>query len=258
MAKHNTGRRIAFSNVKKPQSESAYIRNMISGGRGAGKTVSSTRMAAEAYHAFVSHRQGQAASQPEPLPFDEIRADGSLPQTLVEYISRIDGNRVSDTRTQDRLISRASAFSSRGNPFQSPTSQAPPPPQQGIIWTNTPDSSGGWRGNGSSSAPYIQPVTTESIKEQQPQRPEYTADETDTKFIALVTMTFVGDQVTGILFVRRCGAWKLIECKTGLRIASASAGAVLPDHTVHYYIYQEEDEQKSKRVFKRHETVGAE
>jgi hypothetical protein len=82
----------------------------------------------------------------------------------------------------------------------------------------------------------------ESVTEQ----PKYSPEEKKGRLIAYATVRIDGVEHTGILFVRRCGAWKLVDCETLFRVASGSAGSKLPDHTIKYYIYQDTSEKQKE------------
>jgi hypothetical protein len=110
----------------------------------------------------------------------------------------------------------------------------PPNPDQYFkIVGNISDSS-------NSSGGYMPYPSTHPVLTHPPQKePKYTTDEMKCRFIAYATIHMGGVEHTGILSVRKCGAWKLVGCSTLCRIAGDSAGAVLPDHKIHYYIYRD-------------------
>jgi hypothetical protein len=106
--------------------------------------------------------------------------------------------------------------------------------------------------------------TTDRTSEEQPnkkkkQEPKYTQEEMKGKFVAYATIIVDGIEHTGVLFVRKCGAWKLFDCISMVRVAGGSQGSVLPEHKIHYYIYSEEfsAKQRGEKQKNRFDTIEA-
>lgn len=106
-------------------------------------------------------------------------------------------------------------------------------PQQ--IWTNEPFQS-----------PSITITWPNTASPLEPQK--HTVEELKGKLIAYATITVDGKDHKGVLFVRKCGAWKLIECETMKKIASGGKDSPMPEVIVHYVIYSHfEDDKKKKK-----------
>jgi hypothetical protein len=105
------------------------------------------------------------------------------------------------------------------------------------------------------TSPVIPPQTQE-----EPRKPKYTSEQLKGKFVAYATIRLNDVEHTGILFVRKCGAWKLIDCKTMNRVAGGSEGAELPEHIIHYYIFKEAsvDGTAVKKKYERFEQIDIE
>jgi hypothetical protein len=93
----------------------------------------------------------------------------------------------------------------------------------------------GWYGG--SISPLVTPLK---------EKPKHDPKEMMGKMVAFATVRVQGIEHTGVLFVRRCGAWKLIDCRTMNRVAGGSEHSPLPDVTIHYIIYAEETDPKPK------------
>jgi len=88
---------------------------------------------------------------------------------------------------------------------------------------------------------YIKPKTTPNKLNK------YSVEELKGKLVAYATIKYAGLEQTGILFVRKCGAWKLIECSSMTKVASGSQDTPLPDLTIHYIIYTQLEETPKKK-----------
>jgi hypothetical protein len=136
--------------------------------------------------------------------------------------------------------------------------------------SNTGDNAGSWTVPNTSQPftsqpyqnPYIPSITTYpygrqqgwygspiQIQQQKPlqEKPKHDPKELAGKMVAYATVRVQGIEHTGVLFVRRCGAWKLIDCRTMNKAASGSEKSPLPDVTIHYIIYAEETDTKPKK-----------
>ena len=132
--------------------------------------------------------------------------------------------------------------------------------------TNTGDNTGSWTAPNTNQPytsqpyyPYV-PTRTGSIPygwEQgygqpftptttQKEKPKHDPKELAGKMVAYASVRVQGIEHTGVLFVRRCGAWKLIDCRTMNKVASGSEKEPLPDVYIHYIIYAEETDTKPK------------
>jgi hypothetical protein len=136
--------------------------------------------------------------------------------------------------------------------------------------TSTGNNTGSWTvpdTNGSLpyTAPYQNPYvpTTNEFPHQwqtypfsspQKEKPKHDPKELMGKMVAYATVRMQGIEHTGVLFVRRCGAWKLIDCISMNKVASGSEKAPLPDVTIHYIIYTEEND-KSPRPKSRFDDI---
>jgi len=104
-----------------------------------------------------------------------------------------------------------------------------------------------------SPSPYTWGSPVSTIFDKQPgkstkQTPKnHSAEELKGKLVAYATIKYAGLEQTGILFVRKCGAWKLIECSSMTKVASGSQDTPLPDLTIHYIIYSQLEETQKKK-----------
>jgi hypothetical protein len=174
----------------------------------------------------------------------------------------------------------------RNADIQKPELSSSNPPQTGWV------SSSSWgqpsRTDGNSGAPYTsQPYGTNTIPTEQqqyiygsgttiPQQQQvwpytpsqiqqewnkiktdqkYTTEDLKGKLIAFATITINGVEHKGVLFVRKCGAWKLIECETMKKIASGSKDEKLPEVVVHYVIYSQFDDDNKKTKKSRFDNI---
>lgn len=94
--------------------------------------------------------------------------------------------------------------------------------------------------------PWYQKETTPSISPPK-EKPKHDPKEMVGKLVAYATVRVQGIEHTGVLFVRRCGAWKLIDCRTMNKVASGTEKEPLPDVTIHYIIYAEETDTRPKK-----------
>ncbi len=75
----------------------------------------------------------------------------------------------------------------------------------------------------------------------------FTKEELKGKLVAYVTIKSKGLEYTGVLFVRKCGAWKLVECSTMNKVLSGKQDEPLPDVKIHYIIYSHIEESSKKK-----------
>lgn len=94
--------------------------------------------------------------------------------------------------------------------------------------------------------PYGVSSTPISSTPPQTQKPKHDPKELAGKTVAFATVRVQGIEHTGVLFVRRCGAWKLIDCRTMNKVASGTENSPLPDVSIHYIIYSDETDKKPK------------
>jgi hypothetical protein len=87
------------------------------------------------------------------------------------------------------------------------------------------------------------------------QEQKHTTEELKGKLIAFATITINGVEHKGVLFVRKCGAWKLVECETMKKIASGSKDKKLPEVIVHYIIYSQFDDDNKKPKKSRFDNI---
>jgi hypothetical protein len=79
---------------------------------------------------------------------------------------------------------------------------------------------------------------TEILKEKS----KYTTDQLKCKLIAHAILYPSTRKLEGMLFIRKCGAWKFIDPESNSIVASGGIGSVLPSYKVLYVIYSNEKE----------------
>jgi hypothetical protein len=109
------------------------------------------------------------------------------------------------------------------------------------VWTDTGTSGSHPYGIPYAPSPFQQPTQkTETAQ-------KHTTEELKGKLVAFATITIDGKEHRGVLFVRKCGAWKLIECETMKKIASGSEKDPIPEVAIHYVIYSQFNDKNKKK-----------
>lgn len=107
----------------------------------------------------------------------------------------------------------------QNNPFDNPTSQNIP---NGLVWA-----SGGGGGSNTPGTGYYPFAPAENVYQNPSvitKKQEFNPDDHRGKFCAVCTITYMGIDHTGVLFVKKCGHWKLCEFN-GNKLAGGNAGS---------------------------------
>lgn len=83
---------------------------------------------------------------------------------------------------------------------------------------------------------------TEKLKDKS----KYTTDQLKCKLIAHVILYPNSKNLKGMLFIRKCGAWKFIDPESNGIVESGSIGSPMPDCKILYVIYSNENEPTQK------------
>jgi hypothetical protein len=213
---------------------------LIIGGKGSGKSYASL------VSAYLSSKQMLDDDNTTPEEKSEIKK--SLYKLVSDEFKQYSGNlseRYSNG-TSEELTSPYRTTSDNTGEWVPTTPRNPwsNDPQGQVPWSDPPyGQQSGWQYNQWGTKLPEEKEKKEVVKE----KPKHSPEELKGKLVAFATIRVDGIEHRGILFVRKCGAWKLIEFTTMNKVASGGKDSPMPDVTVHYIIYSEQDENNQKK-----------